>query len=295
MSLCNEQSCVLHHLRLPTLPSTPILSQGGYFRELTRSCQTVVLHRVHPVYGYDGLPMQPSAESPGYVVESDPEEDPEEYEDDKMEDGPIDYPMDGGEDGDDDDSDSPGDDPMMRMRMKRMKMRRMRRRRITLASADFRCVVPILLSLITVRRLQASIAATRAKVERLLAMAYFTNPLQGSVLLGYNAPFATYHYTTCAITITTINWVYPTQMPDTYDSLRQALMMAGYCRITITLHSQPLPPISYIPPPVDRQDDIPESDGTSKSRVCLLEASEAALEIATYDRGRRSILCYKAC
>ncbi|GKB35239.1 hypothetical protein Tco_0880181, partial [Tanacetum coccineum] len=75
------------------------------------------------VYGYDGLPMQPvappspdyipgpedpqtppdehefpaeeqplplvspTAESPGYVVESDPEEDPEEYEDDETEDG----------------------------------------------------------------------------------------------------------------------------------------------------------------------------------------------------------------
>ncbi|GKB22869.1 putative reverse transcriptase domain-containing protein [Tanacetum coccineum] len=37
----------------------------------------------------------PTAESPGYVTESDPEEDPEEYEDDEAEDGPIDYPMDG--------------------------------------------------------------------------------------------------------------------------------------------------------------------------------------------------------
>ncbi|GKE48921.1 hypothetical protein Tco_1480179 [Tanacetum coccineum] len=52
----------------------------------------------------------PTAESPGYVVESDPEEDPEEYEDDETEDGPVDYPMDGGEDGDDDDGDSSGDD-----------------------------------------------------------------------------------------------------------------------------------------------------------------------------------------
>ncbi|GJV51190.1 hypothetical protein Tco_1446931 [Tanacetum coccineum] len=48
----------------------------------------------------------PTAESPGYVVESDPEE----YEDDETEDGPVDYPMDGGEDGDDDDGDSSGDD-----------------------------------------------------------------------------------------------------------------------------------------------------------------------------------------
>ncbi|GJY86486.1 retrovirus-related pol polyprotein from transposon TNT 1-94 [Tanacetum coccineum] len=32
--------------------------------------------------------VSPTAESPGYVVESDPEEDPEEYEDDETEDGP---------------------------------------------------------------------------------------------------------------------------------------------------------------------------------------------------------------
>ncbi|GJV10341.1 hypothetical protein Tco_1351882 [Tanacetum coccineum] len=56
------------------------------------------------------LVVSPTAESPGYVVESNPEEDPEEYEDDETEDGPVDYPMDEGEDGDDDDVDSPRDD-----------------------------------------------------------------------------------------------------------------------------------------------------------------------------------------
>ncbi|GKB99256.1 hypothetical protein Tco_0985393, partial [Tanacetum coccineum] len=46
------------------------------------------------------LPIDsPTAESPGYVIESDPEE----YEDDETEDGPVNYPMDGG-DGDDGDS-----------------------------------------------------------------------------------------------------------------------------------------------------------------------------------------------
>ncbi|GKF29759.1 hypothetical protein Tco_0096101 [Tanacetum coccineum] len=40
----------------------------------------------------------PTAESPRYVTELDPEEDPEEYEDDETEDGPVDYPMDGGDD-----------------------------------------------------------------------------------------------------------------------------------------------------------------------------------------------------
>ncbi|GKC02048.1 hypothetical protein Tco_0993658, partial [Tanacetum coccineum] len=49
----------------------------------------------------------PTAKSPGYVTESDPEEDPEEYEDDETEDGLVDYPIDGG---DDDDGDSSGDD-----------------------------------------------------------------------------------------------------------------------------------------------------------------------------------------
>ncbi|GJW40127.1 hypothetical protein Tco_0065972 [Tanacetum coccineum] len=51
----------------------------------------------------------PTAESPRYVTESNPEEDPEEYEDDETEDGPVDYPMDGRDDGDDDDGDSSRD------------------------------------------------------------------------------------------------------------------------------------------------------------------------------------------
>nr|GEU55317.1 hypothetical protein [Tanacetum cinerariifolium] len=52
----------------------------------------------------------PTAESPRYVAESDPEEDPEEYEDDKSEDDLIDYPVDRGDDRDDNDGDSSRDD-----------------------------------------------------------------------------------------------------------------------------------------------------------------------------------------
>nr|GFC61340.1 hypothetical protein [Tanacetum cinerariifolium] len=52
----------------------------------------------------------PTAESPGYIAESDPKKDPEEYTDDKSEDGPVDYPMDRRDDGDDDDGDSFGYD-----------------------------------------------------------------------------------------------------------------------------------------------------------------------------------------
>nr|GEU79081.1 hypothetical protein [Tanacetum cinerariifolium] len=53
--------------------------------------------------------VSPTAESPEYVAELNPEEDPEEYKDDETEDGPVDYPMDEGDDGDDDDIDSSGD------------------------------------------------------------------------------------------------------------------------------------------------------------------------------------------
>ncbi|GKG25109.1 hypothetical protein Tco_0395737, partial [Tanacetum coccineum] len=85
------------------------------------------------IYGYDGFPIQPvpqdedereprfievhdteeqplppvdspTAESPGYIAESDPEEDPE-YEDDEEQGGPVDYPIGGGDDGGDDDED----------------------------------------------------------------------------------------------------------------------------------------------------------------------------------------------
>ncbi|GJW88174.1 hypothetical protein Tco_0163514 [Tanacetum coccineum] len=45
----------------------------------------------------------PTANSPGYVPESDPEEDPEEDDDEDPEEDPADYPTDGGDDGDDED------------------------------------------------------------------------------------------------------------------------------------------------------------------------------------------------
>nr|GEV89820.1 hypothetical protein [Tanacetum cinerariifolium] len=80
--------------------STSISSQGGYFGDLTRSYRTEPLHPID----------SPTAESSGYVAESNPKEDPKEYEDDETEDCLVDYPMDGGDDGDDDDGESFRDD-----------------------------------------------------------------------------------------------------------------------------------------------------------------------------------------
>ncbi|GJR67060.1 hypothetical protein Tco_0013125 [Tanacetum coccineum] len=50
----------------------------------------------------------PTADSPGYILESDPEEDPKEDDDEDPEEDPADYPADGGDDGDDEDE--PSDD-----------------------------------------------------------------------------------------------------------------------------------------------------------------------------------------
>ncbi|GJV67979.1 hypothetical protein Tco_1483488 [Tanacetum coccineum] len=63
-----SQSCLRHHLRLPTLSSTPTLSQAEFFwgshvMRFLRGCDSTVI-----VLGYDGLPIQPVAPpSPDYI------------------------------------------------------------------------------------------------------------------------------------------------------------------------------------------------------------------------------------
>ncbi|GJV05702.1 hypothetical protein Tco_1343358 [Tanacetum coccineum] len=52
----------------------------------------------------------PTAQSPDYVLEFDPEEDPQEDDDEDPEEDPVDYPADGGDDEDDDDEPSDDDE-----------------------------------------------------------------------------------------------------------------------------------------------------------------------------------------
>nr|GEU36736.1 putative reverse transcriptase domain-containing protein [Tanacetum cinerariifolium] len=194
------------------------------------------------VYGYDGLPMQPvappspdyipgleepqtppvsqdedeqdehvlpaeeqplpsvdspTAESSGYVAESNPEEDPEEYEDDEAEDEPVIPPP-----------------------------------SIDTTTTGARITV----------RLQVAISLPpEAKVERLLAMP--TPP--PSPLTSLSPPSA---------------WEHLARMAST-----QALIDA----VSVALPSPSLPPPLYIPPPVDRRDDIPETDMPPRKRLCL--------------------------
>nr|GEW61888.1 putative ribonuclease H-like domain-containing protein [Tanacetum cinerariifolium] len=144
--------------------------------------------------------VSPTDESPGYVLESDPEEDPEEYEDDKSVDGLVDYPMDGGDDGDDDDGDPSRDDADDEDENEEDEEEEGE----NLASANSAVVVP------TVKPDSISLPP-EVEVEILLAI--------------------------------------PTPPPSPL--------------VIVSLPSPPLPPLPpplYIPLPIDRRDDIPETE-----------------------------------
>ncbi|GJR23928.1 hypothetical protein Tco_0972455, partial [Tanacetum coccineum] len=221
----------------------------------------------------------PTAESPGYVTESDLEEDPKEYKDDEIEDGPVDYPMDGGDDGDDDDGDSSGDDADDEDEDEEDEEEEEEEH---LALADSAIVVPNVELVsppkgtkpvipppstditttgarITVR-LQASISLPpEAEVERLLAM----HTLPPSSPISLSPPSAGEPLARIAST--------------------QALVDA----VTVALPSPPLPllpPSLYIPPPVDCRDDIPKSEQPPHKRSCLFALG------SSYEVGRVLLL-----
>ncbi|GKD22046.1 hypothetical protein Tco_1223749 [Tanacetum coccineum] len=256
--------------------------------------------------------VSPTAESPGYVVESDLEEDPEEYEDDETEDGLVDYPMDGGDDGDDDDGDSYGDDADDEDEDEEDEEEEEH-----LAPADSTVVVPIVelvsppkgtepvipppstnITTIGARItvwLQASISLPpEAEVERLLAMP--TPPL--SPLISLSPPYAGERLARCMAPSARSSPPpvpspllpssgCPTQIQTLKITFTQALVDA----VTAALPSPPLPPSLYIPPPVDRRDDIPESERPPRKRSCLFalgsryEVGESSIARPTGGRG----------
>nr|GEZ13189.1 putative reverse transcriptase domain-containing protein [Tanacetum cinerariifolium] len=193
--------------------------------------------------------VSPTAESPGYVAESDPEE----YEDDETEDGPVDYPIDGGDDGDDDDDDdSFGDDADDEDEDEADEEEEEEH----LALADSTVVIPndelasppegtrhvippsstntaTTGARITIR-LQAAISfPPEVKVERLLAM--------------------------------------PTPSPSPLTLLSPPTIKEhlARCMAPAALPSLPLPPPLHMSPPVDRRDDIPETEMPHHKRLCL--------------------------
>nr|GEW69367.1 putative reverse transcriptase domain-containing protein [Tanacetum cinerariifolium] len=231
------------------------------------------------VYGYDGLPMQlplppvasPTAESPGYVAESDPEEDPKEYEDDESEDIPVDYPMDEGHDGDDDDGDSSrvdADDEDEEDEENEEEEEH-------LAPADSVVVVPTVEPVSPPEGTEpVSISLPpEAEVERLLAM----HTLPPSPLTSLSPPSVGERLARC----TTLPAHSPPPVPlpllpssrcsIQVQTLRMASTQVLIDTVTAALPSPPLPslpPPIYITP-VNHRDDIPETEMPPCKRSCL--------------------------
>nr|GEV76919.1 UBN2 domain-containing protein [Tanacetum cinerariifolium] len=272
----NLKSCLLHHLRSPT--SVYTYSEPGsvfwgadeelsdrepmYPEYIPLEDEHVLSDEEQPLPRIDS----PTAESSGYLTESDPEKDPEEYEDDETEDGPVDYPMDGGDDGDDDDGDPSRDDADDEDEDEEEEVKH-------LAPADSAFVIPnvelvsppegtepvipppstdttTIGARITVW-LQAAISLPPEEdVERLLDMP----TLPPSPLASLSPPSVDERLARCTATST-----------YTQDGLHSGTYRCGYCR----LPSPPLPPPLYIPPPVDRRDDILETEMPPHKRLCL--------------------------
>ncbi|GKC56951.1 putative reverse transcriptase domain-containing protein, partial [Tanacetum coccineum] len=224
----------------------------------------------------------PTAESPGYVAESDPEEDLEEYEDNETEDGLVDYPMDGGDDGDDDDGDSSRDDADDEDEEDEEEEEEEHT-----APADSAVVVP------TVEPASISFPP-EAEVERLLAMTTpspsppisLSLPSAGERLARCTAPSA--HSSPPPVPLPLLP---SSGCPTQIQTLRIASTQALVDAVTAALPSPPLPPSLYIPPPVDRRDDIPESEQPPRKRSCLFalgsryETGESSTARPTGGRG----------
>nr|GEZ54858.1 hypothetical protein [Tanacetum cinerariifolium] len=200
----------------------------------------------------------PTVESPGYVAESDPEADPEEYEDDKAEDGLVDYPIDGGDDRDDDDGDSSGDDADDEDEDEDEEDEEEH-----LALADSAVVVPTDYC----PALGFHMLPLEVEVERLLAM-----PTPPPSLLASLAPPSAGERLARCTTLYTHSSPPPIPSPLLASSgcptQIQTLRMAS-TRALIDAVTAALPSPLYIPPPVNRRDDVLETKMPSRKRLCL--------------------------
>ncbi|GJS69080.1 putative reverse transcriptase domain-containing protein [Tanacetum coccineum] len=214
----------------------------------------------------------PTAESPGYVTESNPEEDLEEYEDDEIGDGPDDAD-DEDEDGDKGDEEeeehlAPADSAVVVPTVELVSPPDGTKPVIPPPSTD----ITITGARIIVR-LQASISLPpEAEVERLLAM---PTP-SPSPHISLSPPSAGERLDRCT-TPPALSSPPPVPSPllpssgcpTQIQTLRMASTQAFIDAVTAALPSPPLPPSLYIPPPVDRRDDIPESEQPPRKRLCL--------------------------
>ncbi|GKD41802.1 hypothetical protein Tco_1262009 [Tanacetum coccineum] len=244
---------------------------------------------------------------------------PPEYEDDKTEDGPVDYPMDGEDDGDNDDGDSSGDDADGEDEDDEDEEEEEEEEE-HLAPADSAIVVHVdelvflpkgtepvipppstditIRARITVRPQTSISLPPEAEVERLLAMTTpspsppisLSPPSAGERLVRSMAPPAHSSPPPAHSSPLLPSSGCPTQIQTLRIASTQALIDA----VTAALPSLPLPPLPpslYIPPPVDRRDDIPESEQPPRKRLYLstlgsrYEVGESSTARPTRGRG----------
>ncbi|GJU42628.1 putative reverse transcriptase domain-containing protein [Tanacetum coccineum] len=90
----------------PQSPPPPNFVPEPVYSEFMPLEDEILLAEEQPLPAADS----PTADSPGYIPESDPEEDSEEDDDEDPEEDSADYPTDGGDDGDDEDEPSDDDE-----------------------------------------------------------------------------------------------------------------------------------------------------------------------------------------
>ncbi|GKF15473.1 hypothetical protein Tco_0056935, partial [Tanacetum coccineum] len=186
----------------------------------------------------------PTAELPGYITESDPDEDPKEYEDDESEDGPVDYHMDGGDDGDDDDSDSSGDYADDEDEDEEDEEEEEEEEH--LAPADSTIVVP---TDEPVSPPEGTEPAIPPPFTDITIGARITVRPQAFISLPPEAEVGR------LLAMTTPSPSPPISLSPPFVGASPPLPL--------------LPPSLYIPPPVDRRDDILESEQPPHKRLCL--------------------------
>ncbi|GJU06522.1 hypothetical protein Tco_1122952 [Tanacetum coccineum] len=207
--------------------------------------------------------VSPTAESPEYVTESDPKEDPEEYEDDETEDGQVDYPLDGG---DDDDGDSSRDDVNDEDEDEEEEKHP--------TPADSAVVIPTVEPDCPPERTEpimppppTDISTTRARITVRL-QAYISLPLMAERgLARCTAPPALSSPPPVPSPLLPSSGC-PTQIQTLRIASTQVIIDVVIAALPLP-PLPPLPPSMYTPPPVNRRDDLLESELPLRKRLCL--------------------------
>ncbi|GJW81751.1 hypothetical protein Tco_0145726 [Tanacetum coccineum] len=239
------------------------------------------------------VPYSPTAESPGYITESDPEEDPEEYEDDEAEDARLTILWTVVDDGDDDDGDSSRDD--VRDEDEDEEDEDDEEEEEHLAPADSTTVIPAdepvsppegtepivpppstditIGARITIRPPTSKKKYPfhqGQRFERLLAIDY---PIP-SPPISLSPPSAGERLARCMAPSAHSPPLPPSSGCLTQtQTLRIASTQALIDAVTAALPPPPLPPLPPslpIPSPVDRRDDIPETAAASPQEVAFV-------------------------